>query len=287
MKLGRYSLGIGDRFGRQGVAQLRALQRAEAQGVAITPVWNKSFREHQIIGTQPADTRRAADAAVRAAGWRRPYFVDADHISLRTVDAFAASCDFFTLDVAESIGQPPPAADLAAFVKTQRRWVGSLSIPGLDAPLEVSESVLERAGATYLVAVREAARIYRRIAELKGAAPFVTEVSMDECETPQTPSDLLLILTALAQDGVPVETLAPKFSGRFNKGVDYAGDPARFAREFEMDLAVLQFARRELRTMLSRLAPLLDHVELDGDVEYAQSHFVSGVKHLPIAYSMR
>lgn len=48
-----------------------------------------------------------------------------------------------------------------------------------------------------------------------------------------------------------------------------------------------QFARRELRTMLSRLAPLLDHVELDGDVEYAQSHFVSGVKHLPIAYSMR
>jgi len=56
MTLSKYSIGIGDRFGRQGAAQLDALQRAQAAGVMITPVWNKSNREHQIIGTTPADT---------------------------------------------------------------------------------------------------------------------------------------------------------------------------------------------------------------------------------------
>ena len=100
MPLERYSLGIGDRFGREGQAQLRALDAARRRGVRITPVWNKSNREHTIIGTTPEDTRRSADAAVRAAGWTDAYYVDADHIGLATVDRFVGACDFFTIDVA-------------------------------------------------------------------------------------------------------------------------------------------------------------------------------------------
>jgi hypothetical protein len=69
MKLEKYSLGIGDRFGRQGKAQLSALIEARSLGLQIVPVWNKSFREHSLIGTGPNDTRKEADAAVAALGW--------------------------------------------------------------------------------------------------------------------------------------------------------------------------------------------------------------------------
>jgi hypothetical protein len=65
---------------------------------------------------------------------------------------------------------------------------------------------------------------------------------MDDTDAPQTPPELLLILAALADEQVPVQTLAPKFTGRFNKGVDYVGDLAQFEREFRDDLAVIAFA---------------------------------------------
>ncbi|HEY1963277.1 MAG TPA: tagaturonate epimerase family protein, partial [Acidobacteriaceae bacterium] len=71
---------------------------------------------------------------------------------------------------------------------------------------------------------------------------FLTEVSMDETDTPQSPAELLLILAALADAKVPLSTIAPKFTGRFNKGVDYVGDPRIFARELEQDMAVVRHA---------------------------------------------
>jgi hypothetical protein len=239
-----YSLGIGDRFGRQGKAQLAAMVRAAERGVRVAPVWNKSHREHSTIGSRPAETRAEADAAVRALGWTDKHFVDADHIRLETVEAFLESADFFTLDVAEFIGQPAPDADLRGFAARVRRFEGSTRIPGIEAPLRISRDDIGRAAAQYLLAAREAGRIYRRIAERRGP-DFITEVSMDEADAPQGPSDLLLILAALAEEGIPVQTLAPRFSGRFNKGVDYAGDPARFEREFRADVAVAAFASRE------------------------------------------
>ena len=76
MKLPKYSLGMGDRFAREGVFQLEAILRAAEAGVNVAPVWNKSHREHLIIGTQPADVRAEADAASRARGYKDPYFVD-------------------------------------------------------------------------------------------------------------------------------------------------------------------------------------------------------------------
>ena len=71
---------------------------------------------------------------------------------------------------------------------------------------------------------------------------------MDETDTPQSPAELLLILAALADAGVPLSTIAPKFTGRFNKGVDYVGDPRIFARELEQDMAVGPLRRRRIRT---------------------------------------
>jgi hypothetical protein len=90
--------------------------------------------------------------------------------------------------------------------------------------------------------VREAGAIYRHIEAAKGANTFITEVSMDETDSPQTPPELLTILAALADEGIPLQTIAPKFTGRFNKGVDYVGDVEQFEKEFNEDLAVIAFA---------------------------------------------
>ena len=70
IEIPKYSLGIGDRFAHQGEAQLRAFVEAAKQGVELTPVWNKSNREHTIIHTEPSSTREEADAAVAALGWK-------------------------------------------------------------------------------------------------------------------------------------------------------------------------------------------------------------------------
>src|SRR6185312_6772446 len=241
MKLPRFSMGIGDRFAHQGKAQLAAFVKAKQLGVDVAPVWNKSNREHLIVHSEPSSVRVEADAAVKALGWKEPYFVDADHIGLKTVDSFLASSDFFTLDVADFIAKPAEEADIRGFVASQKKLAGTLNIPGIERPLDVTEARIEAIARKFLYAVKEAGKIYRHIEKEKGKGNFVTEVSMDETDQPQTPVDLLFILAALAAEGVPVQTIAPKFTGRFNKGVDYVGDVAQFEKEFNDDIAVIAF----------------------------------------------
>ena len=243
MKLGTYSIGIGDRFGLQGLHQIRAVQKAMEAGVEISPVWNKSQREHAIIGTAPEDTRREADAAVSESGWRGRYFVDADHIGAATVDRFIPSSDFFTIDVADYIGSPAPAAAVEEFVSAMTPRAGTVRLPGLDRPVNASEQVLRSVAARYLNAVKEAGRVYSRISAGRGDRTFVAEVSLDESDVPQSAGELLFILGAIAAERIPLATIAPKFTGAFLKGVDYVGDPAVFAREFEADIAVVAHAR--------------------------------------------
>ena len=245
MILEKYSIGIGDRFGRQGKAQLAALIKAKQHGINITPVWNKSHREHTIIGTSPSDTRKEADDAVKACGWRSSYFVDADHIGLGNVDGFIESSDFFTLDVAEFIGKTAEESDVRAFVDNQKKHVGSLAISGVDETFEITEEQIKAIARKFLLPVKEAGKIYRHIEGTKGADNFITEISMDETDQPQNPVEMFIILAAIADEGIPVQTIAPKFTGRFNKGVDYVGDVGHFAKEFEQDLAVVSFASKE------------------------------------------
>jgi hypothetical protein len=244
MKLEKFSLGIGDRFGREGVAQLAALQQTAARGVEIIPVWNKSNREHNLIGTSPEDTRRAAEFAVKTAGWRSPHHLDADHIGLKTVDRFLPHCDFYTIDVADFIGQPATPADQEAVRASLRPLLGK-AFPSLGRKDVLDAQTVERFLSLYAFAVREAGRIYRHIEAARGRGNFIAEVSTDEAETSQSPLELFLILGALAGEGVWVQTIAPKFTGRFNKGVDYVGEVRQFAYEFEQDLIALQMTVAE------------------------------------------
>ncbi len=245
LTLGKFSLGVGDRFAHQAKAQLRACIMAAERGVEVIPVWNKSNREHGVIGSEPESVRAAADRAVRDLGWSRGYHVDADHINLATVDRFIEASDFYTLDVAAAIGQPAPAAELEAFLDGHPELIGRLAIPGIAEPFATTRASIAEIAGRYLFAVREAGRIYRRVAERRAGRSFITEVSLDETDTPQTPPQLLVILAALADEGVPAQTIAPKFTGRFNKGVEYEGDVAQFEKEFNDDLAVIAHATRQ------------------------------------------
>ncbi|HBC87446.1 MAG TPA: hypothetical protein DCZ94_10865 [Lentisphaeria bacterium] len=245
MIIPKYSMGIGDRFAHEGKAQLKAFAKAKEMGVEIAPVWNKSNREHQIIHTQPGDVRKEADAAVKALGWKNPYFVDADHISLKNVDGFISASDFFTLDVADFTGKPADEKSIKAFVDKHAAYARKLDIPGTGEVFNITKESLEKIARKYLLAIQEAGKIFRKVESVKGKDNFVTEVSMDETDMPQTPVEMFFILAAIADEKIPAQTIAPKFTGRFNKGVDYVGNVAQFEKEFNQDLAVIAFAVKE------------------------------------------
>src|ERR1700740_3798727 len=141
-----YTIGIGDRFARQGRAQLEALVRAKEAGINVFPVWNNSSREHTLIKTKPLDVRSEADAAVRGLGWTGAYYVDADHISLKNVEGFISASNFFTIDVADFTGRVATPDDEENFVKTVRGFGKTLSIPGIERPFEIEQAGLRAGG---------------------------------------------------------------------------------------------------------------------------------------------
>lgn len=246
MQIEKYSFGTGDRFGREGKAQLEAIMEMNKLGVPVVPVWNKSNREHSIIGSVPQDVKDEALKAVEACQYKGSFYIDADHINLDTVDRFIASSNFFTIDVAHFIGMKAEDNEVKDFTGRYQKYTGSMRIPGIDKELSVNSAFLTGLAENYLVALHAVKKIYERIAKLKGDDKFVAEVSVDEAEIVQGPLELFFILAELQHLGVRVQTIAPKFSGLFAKGVDYIGDVNGFASEFEQDVAVLKHAVNEL-----------------------------------------
>jgi hypothetical protein len=245
LMLGRYSIGTGDRFAHQAKAQLQSCVQALDSGIEVIPVWNKSNREHTIIGSEPISVREAADAAVKALDWKLAYFCDADHITMETVGGFFSYCDFYTIDVADFIGQAADADDIEGFIKRHPELTGRIQMAGVDEEFENTPQSLKQTAQKFLAAVKKAGDVYRKIVNAKGAGNFIPEVSMDETDRPQSPVELLIILAAIADEGIPVQTIAPKFSGRFNKGVDYVGDAAQFEREMALDVVAIKYAVRQ------------------------------------------
>jgi hypothetical protein len=168
LHLGTFSIGVGDRFAHQAKAQLQACMQAEEAGVEVIPVWNKSNREHDIIGSEPSATRAAADAAVQALGWKKPYFCDADHINLTTVDRFIVPCDFYTIDVADFIGKAAVAASVDDFVKRRADLKGAIRLEGIGESIAIPPELLRATAEKFLFAVQEAGKVYRKIEAAKG-----------------------------------------------------------------------------------------------------------------------
>jgi hypothetical protein len=237
----KYSFGIGDRFAQEGTAQLRAIQKATNNGIPIVPVWNKSNREHQIVKSNPQQTWQAAALAVGELQYSGKWYVDADHINIMNVAPFIEHSNFFTIDVADSINKKVEKDEAEAMLKKLKAFEGSLCIPGIESEFDIREENLRSIIDKFYLAVKEAALIYHRIAEARGNENFVAEISMDEVEEAQTPIELLFILIMISDFNIPIQTIAPKFTGRFNKGVDYVGDLELFRKEFEEDLLVIDY----------------------------------------------
>jgi tagaturonate epimerase len=246
MKIEKYSFGTGDRFGKEGTAQLKAIREVNRLGVPVVPVWNKSNREHVIIGSDPADVEKEARTAVADCSYDGNYYIDADHINLDTVDRFIGSSNFFTIDVAHFIGRKPNPEEAKKFMSDFEKYLGKMRIPGIEKDFQVGPVFLSGLADNYLVAANEVSRIYEHICQVKGRDNFVAEVSVDEAELVQGPLELFFILALLKEKGVEVQTIAPKFSGLFAKGIDYIGDVGDFALEFEQDVAAIQYAVKEL-----------------------------------------
>lgn len=245
MLLEQFSIGTGDRFGQEGKAQLRAVKKAcEEYNTLITPVWNKSHREHEIINTGPADVREEADHAITKLGWTQNYCVDADHISMDIVDPYIPVSDFFTIDVADYIGEACDESAKQAFLNKNTALKGRLEIPGIEEKFKVTEDFLSKWADQYLLAIEKASEIYKYIQSQK-SSEAVFEISIDEVHNPQTPIELFFLLKTIAEKGIQINTIAPKFSGDFYKGIDYIGDMEEFVKEFEQDILVIDYATRE------------------------------------------
>src|ERR1700759_108147 len=168
LRLPKYSVGVGDRFAHQAKAQLAACINAKDAGIEVAPVWNKSNREHTIIGSEPKGTREAADAAGKALGWKTPYFLDADHINLKNGERFIAPCTFFTIDVAEEIGKPAKPEDVDAFVARHPELVGEVRIPRIAAPFKTDAAFIKGVANKFLGAGEDAGGRFRFLGEKKG-----------------------------------------------------------------------------------------------------------------------
>jgi hypothetical protein len=245
MLIEKYSFGTGDRFGRQGAAQLAAIMEMNRLGVPVVPVWNKSNREHHYIGSSPAAVPEIVRQAVSEAGYAGRYHIDADHVQIDTIDKFVPHCDFFTLDVARHIGEPYDASGMHEFLHATRKFRGDFTLPVTGEVFRVTDEYLGEVARKYLKAMSEVGKMYRYLRQVKGEGWFITEVSVDESDEVQSPVDLFFILAMLRVYDVEVQTLAPRFPGLLAKGIDYVGNVSGFMRAFEQNVAVVIRAQQE------------------------------------------
>lgn len=246
------SFGFGDRLGLATpghIAALRSLfsnsQSADSQ-IPILPIFaQQSIRENTRAGRTPQGVMDDAKRAVEAAGWDAPWGADADH--LKTVDDLPpfieAGYTLFTVDPGSHVdnaADADPVSVLREKAKGQD-WDGISALylserTGAGGYGEFDAESLLRAVVKYGRAISHTIAMYRRLSELKEAFDF--EISVDETDAPTTPLEHYYIANELTRAGVKFTSLAPRFIGRFEKGVDYIGDVAALDAEMARHAAV-------------------------------------------------
>jgi len=245
------SAGFGDRLGLATPGHARAACEA-----GIAPIFaQQSVRENARTGRTPQQVLDDAMWGLFQEGWREPWGADADHLKTSAdVDDFvAAGYTLVTIDPGDHVDNAAHTAS-AAEVETraqalpwdtledtaqdlERRYLGRSFDLG-DIALTYDREALWRAAAKYGRAVAHTVRMHRHLAGRMGENDFELEVSVDETETPTSPAEHLFIASELRRLGVRWVSLAPRFVGRFEKGVDYIGDQETFSAEFARHAAV-------------------------------------------------
>jgi len=220
------SFGFGDRLGLATPGHIAAVR-----GSKFAPIFaQQSVRENARTGRTPQQVMDDAQRAVDVAKWSSPWGADADH--LKTVDDIppfiAAGYTFFTVDPGEHVDNNADTDSM----ETLKQKVAALNWDELSV-LYLSENgeqiwgnfeaeTLMRAMVKYGKAIQHAAAMFKRLSQLKDEFDF--EVSVDETDSPTTPLEHFFIANELTRFGVKFTSLAPRFIGRFEKGVDYIGD---------------------------------------------------------------
>jgi hypothetical protein len=244
------SAGCGDRLGLATPGHLRAIRQAGG----IAPILaQQSMRENARTGRTPQDVMDDALWGILQEGWRDPWGADADH--LKTIDdldlCLAAGYTFFTIDPGDHVDNGAHTASLEVLKGMihalpwdvledspeglHKRYLGRrFRVESLM--LEFHEATLARAAAKYGRAVAHTVRMYRHLAAQSQS--FELEMSVDETEAPTSVEEHFYIASELKRLGVEWVSLAPRYIGRFEKGVDYIGDLAEFEAEFARHAAI-------------------------------------------------
>jgi len=249
----RTSAGCGDRLGLATPGHIRA---ARAVGGTIGMIFaQQSIREMTRTGRSPDDVMDDATWGIFQEGWREGVGADADHLKT-TADidlCTAAGFTSFTFDPGAHVDATAdtddeaavrakyvalPWPDLATTAHDlQVAYVGK-RIEVEDRDLVLDEETLLRAAAKYGRAMAHVATLYRHLTSIRSADAVELEVSVDETDTPTSHAEHLFIARELHRLGVCWVSLAPRYVGRFEKGVDYIGDLAAFRADLAGHAAI-------------------------------------------------
>jgi len=248
------TIGTGDRLGLATPGHVRAVR-----GSGLRPIFaQQSIREMTRTGRTPEEVMDTATFGVFEEGYRDGFGADADHLKTKEdIDAtIAAGFTMFTIDPGDHVDNDAqtadlpmlrgkfdslPHADLEATAEDLRKaYVGkTVRLPD-DSTVTFDEETLLRAAAKYGRALAHTAQMYRHVKAGMGDRPFELEMSVDETATPTSVAEHVFVASELKRLGVRWVSLAPRFIGEFEKGVDYIGDLAAFERSFAQHVAVAQ-----------------------------------------------
>ncbi len=247
------SFGYGDRL---GVATPGHVAAAKAYRFASIFA-QQSIREMTRTDRTPTEVMQAAQAAVDQLGFSQPWGADADHLKTPEdvqITAEAGFC-FFTIDPSEYVDNGADGMTQAELelrvdrlesegVFALKDWKSFYLSQAFDlgvATLTFDPETLSRAAVKYARAIDHTAKMARAIAAAMGDRPYEMEVSVDETETPTTPLEHLFYGMELKRRSVSVISLAPRFVGDFEKGIDFRGDQAAFEASLKLHVAVARY----------------------------------------------
>lgn len=260
----RLSFGFGDRIGLATPGHIAALRATDPHG-AIAPIFaQQSVRENERLHRTPDEVMVAAIWSIFAEDWRRPWGADADHVKepAHVAPFVAAGYTFFTVDPSDHVDNAAQSDDLAtlrgkcealpwdaletSYAALHAEYSERVFVVG-EETLHFDEETLLRALAKYGRAIAHTLAITATLRAAFGATAFDLEMSVDETDTPTSVHEHYFIANELLKRNVPVVSLAPRFVGKFQKGVDYMGDLAVFESELARHVAVMHhFARYKL-----------------------------------------
>ena len=249
------SFGFGDRLGLATPGHMDAIAGKPFSGIFA----QQSIRELKRTNRQPADVMNAAINAVEQEGWTQPWGADADHLQTQD-DVFRmaeAGYTFFTIDPSDYVNNKADTMSTNTLLQTYKGLIANkkLADPNLldrymGESFEVTDNIkyifddqstLFKTIVKYGYALNHTLLMYQWIREACKNRPFEVEMSVDETEMPTTPLEHLFIGLELKRMGVVVVSLAPRFVGDFEKGIDYKGDITEFEEQYRQHVDIAKY----------------------------------------------